>query len=83
MDWRRGPAARRPALLGPGFTFCTLGGDCGCARQARSCRAARGGRPIAARVRLCAGLAQPVVVLAIYKHGRYTEEVQATAVGIG
>jgi hypothetical protein len=24
------------------------------------------------------GLAQPVVVLAIYKHGRYTEEVQAT-----
>ena len=24
------------------------------------------------------GLAQPVVVLAIYKHGRYTQEVQAT-----
>ena len=24
------------------------------------------------------GLAQPVAVLAIYKHGRYTEEVQAT-----
>jgi hypothetical protein len=41
-------------------------------------RAAPGGGPIAARVRLCAGLAQPVVVLAIYKHGRYTEEVQAT-----
>ena len=25
------------------------------------------------------GLAQPVVILAIYKHGRYTQEVQATS----